>query len=118
MAAYSTEKDIFCQHMNQNKWVLGGLLIFAGLFVSWLTFFCAPTVSNRLVGTIGILLGLYIGSHPAANMLDILLFMKADVRESIVSSNLGRFWLLLNILTGIASWFVVFISVLRFVAKY
>jgi hypothetical protein len=58
-----------------------------------------------MVRTSGILLGFAkrIGSRPAANVLDFLLFMKADIRENLVSTNPGRAWLFLNLIIVVVS---------------
>jgi len=102
--------------ITRNIWLLVSMLILAGLYVGWLAYFGQLSHSSRLDGTLGILLGLYICSHPAANMLDILLFMTADTRESIGSTASGRLWLILNLLTVLASWAVIFSGALRFVS--
>ncbi|MEI7845368.1 MAG: hypothetical protein WCK35_06160 [Chloroflexota bacterium] len=83
------------QRITRNMRVLFAMLVLAGLAkrIGWFSVRKADSLSgiNRLDGTIGILLGFAkrIGSRPAANMLDILLFMKADIRENLVSTNLG-----------------------------
>lgn len=115
MRAPAPEWISFYEHMKRNTLLLAGLIMLGGLYTGWLTYFNGLNGSNRLDGTLGILLGLYICSKPAANMLDILLFMRADLRENIVSTNRGRIWLLFNLLTGIAAWGVIFSGVLRFV---
>ncbi len=104
------------QRISRNVWLLGSMLVLGGLFIGWITWFGTLTGSPRLAGTLGILLGLYICSHPAANMLDILLFMSPDIRESLVSSTSGRVWLFLNLLDFFAAWAVIFTAVLRFVS--
>ena len=114
MLAPPKKKSALHQRITRNMWVLGSMLIFAGMYVGWLFYFGPLTYSNRLDGSIGILLGLYIGSLPAANMLDILLFMRPDSREGLISTTSGRFWLLLNLLTVLAAWAVIFSGVLRF----
>lgn len=95
--------------------MLGLLLVSAGIYVGWLTYIGNFSGSNRLDGTLGILLGLYICSRPAANMLDILLFMAPDTREKLATTALGRLWLLMNLLTVIAAWAVIFTGLLLIV---
>ena len=92
------------------------MLALAGLYISLHYFFEILIYSDRVDGLFGMLLGLYICSHPAANVLDILLFMKPEIREGLITSNQGRFWLLLNLLTFLAAWVVVFAGILRFVS--
>ena len=105
------------QRINRNIWFLGSMLVVAGMYVGWISWVGHLTGSGRLDGTLGILIGLYICSHPAANMLDMLLFMKPDIRESLVASASGRFWLFLNLLAFFAAWAVIFTGVLRFIAR-
>lgn len=73
--------------------------------------------SVRWDGAIGVLLGLYMASHPAGNGLDMLLFMRSEVREHILTTASGRLWLALNLVVLLAAWFVIFVGVLRFVRK-
>jgi len=116
MLAQPKKKSEIYQRITRNMQVLGAMLLFGGIYIGWLSYIGTISGSNRLDGTLGILLGLFIGSQPAANMLDILLFMKADTRESLITTNSGRFWLLMNLLTVFAAWGVVFIGALRFVS--
>ena len=69
----------------------------------------------RLDGAIGVLIGLYMASHPAGNMLDLLLFIAGDVREKLLTTPAGRAWLALNVLVLLAAWFVIFSGIMRFV---
>lgn len=73
--------------------------------------------SFRLDGTIGVFLGLYIASYPAGNMLDLLLFIQADVREQILTTASGRAWLALNALVFLVAWLVIFIGITAFVRR-
>lgn len=115
MCAQSSQRTSFNRQITRNAWLLGGLIILSGLYIGWLFFFDSISGLSQLDGSIGILLGLYICSRPAANVLDILMFMSADLRENIVSTNSGRLWLVLNLLTAVAAWGVIFMGVLRFV---
>ena len=111
------QKNTNNNHIVRNMWILGSLLILGGIYIGWLSNFGAITRSNRLDGTLGILLGLYISSHPAANLLDMLLFIRADIREGLISTGSGQLWLLLNLITFIAAWAVIFTGILRFVSR-
>jgi len=103
--------------LRQNTLLLAVMILFAGIYTGWLYLQGTLTGTVRLDGAIGVLLGLYIASHPAGNMLDILLFMKSEDREQILATHSGRFWLALNGLALLAAWFVIFIGVLHFVKK-
>jgi hypothetical protein len=96
---------------------LGFLLLLAGLYIGWFSARQTLTGIPRLDGSIGILLGLYICSHPAANGLDLLLFMRPEAREAITATWAGRLWLGLNALALLAGWAVIFAGTLRFVVR-
>lgn len=69
------------------------------------------TGEARVDGMIGIVLGLYVCSHPASNVLD-LLFMEGGVVRS--GGDGGLVWYLLNLLVLLAGWLAVYIGVLQF----
>jgi hypothetical protein len=69
---------------------------------------------NTLDGIIGVLLGLYICSHPAAHMLD-LLYMAHGARQQLLSGGSGMWWLALNILALLAGLITITIGAHRFV---
>jgi hypothetical protein len=101
----------------RNTLVLGILVLLAGLYVGWFAYFGVLTGSARMDGSLGLLLGLYVCSQPAANMLDMLLFMTADTREGITATRSGQFWLALNVLTLLAGWVAIFSGAMRFVQR-
>ena len=70
------------------------------------------TGENRFDGIVGIAIGLYVCSHPASNVLD-LLFMEGGVVRPASGSG-GLTWYLLNLLVLIAGWLAVYIGVLQF----
>ncbi|HEY3311533.1 MAG TPA: hypothetical protein VGK00_07845 [Anaerolineales bacterium] len=102
--------SIFQKRLVNDFRLLGILLAAAVVYIGWLKFLGAFTGSHRLGGALGILLGLYICSGPAANMLDFLLFMTPDIREKLASTGPGRVWLLVNLLVVFAAWAVIFKS--------
>jgi len=103
--------------LGPNSIKLAIMLLLGGIYSGWFYLLGVFTGVPRLDGAIGVLLGLYMASHPAGNMLDMLLFMKGDVREEILASISGRAWLLLNALVMLAAWFVIFLAILLFVRK-
>jgi hypothetical protein len=70
------------------------------------------TGEARFDGIIGIVLGLYVCSHPASNVLDLLFVEGGVVRSSSAES--GIVWYLLNLLVMMAGWLAVYIGVLQF----
>ncbi len=94
------------------------VMLFLGMiYCGWFYLRQPWTSSFRLDGTIGVFLGLYIASYPAGNMLDLLLFIQADVREKILTTASGRAWLALNALVFVVAWLVIFIGITAFVHR-
>jgi len=77
-----------------------------------------PTLTGiyRLDGAIGVVLGLYICSHPAANALDRLLFERGAPRRNSSGRSDGV-WLALNVLALLSGWMVIVIGATRFAAR-
>lgn len=93
------------------------MLVLGGVYSGWLYLQRTLTGTPRLDGAIGVLLGLFMASHPAGNMLDLLLFIAGDVREKLLTTSAGRAWLTLNAVVLLASWFVLFLAIMLFVRK-
>ena len=67
-------------------------------------------------GIIGVLLGLFICSQPAANFLDALLFGRyLRLEHTRIAYEL--FWWVLNVLVLLVGWNVIFIGMVRFSGK-
>ena len=67
----------------------------------------------RIDGAIGVVLGLYVCSQPASNVLD-LLFLDGGVVRRVGSEERGIAWYVLNLLVLLAGWFAVWLGLLRF----
>jgi hypothetical protein len=96
--------------------VLCGLILMAmayGGLRLWL-----PTLTgNPLVdGVIGIVLGLYICSHPAANAVDLLFFQRHSLQQ-LTSGWSGLGWLALNLLTLLMGWLMIATGAARLAAR-
>ena len=86
--------------------LLCGFVLLA-LAYSGLVFAYGPLTGEvRLDGAIGVVLGLYVCSHPASNVLD-LLFMDGGAGRQSVSEERGIAWYFLNLIVLLAGWFVV-----------
>ena len=103
--------------LGRNAALLIVMLLLGGFYSGWFYFQGTLTGVTGLDGAIGVVLGLYMASHPAGNTLDMLLFMGGDAREKILTTNSGRAWLALNALVLLAAWLVIFIGVMLFVRK-
>jgi hypothetical protein len=92
---------------------LGGLVVLGLVYNNWLYFLSTLTGAPLLDGAIGVLLGLYICSQPAANAVDML-FERGLLRQ-IRSKWLRAGWLALNLLVLVLGWMVIVTGVMRFV---
>ena len=86
-------------------------LIYSGL----LRFLRNLTGIALLDGSIGLALGLYICSHPAANAVNMLFFERHVLRRVSEWPVVG--WLSLNLLTPLAGWMVIFLALRRIVER-
>lgn len=92
--------------------VLWSFLLLA-LAYSAVLFTVGPLTGEAFVdGAIGVVLGLYVCSHPAANVLDLLFVDGGVVRRG--SEERGIAWYILNLLVLLAGWFVVWTGLTRF----
>ncbi len=88
------------------------MLLLAAMYGSSIRFLFPPTGSDRVIGSIGVLLGLYICSHPAANAVDLMFFERGAVRRlSKEWSGIG--WLALNLLVLLVGWLVIVVGTTR-----
>lgn len=74
------------------------------------------TGMDEVDGIIGVLLGLYICSHPAANMVDML-FYRQGAQHPFSSRRSVVLWLALNIVILLIGWVVIFGGTTRFFSK-
>jgi hypothetical protein len=99
----------------RNFKVLGGLILIGLAYNGVLYFQHKLTSTNKLDGIIGVLLGLYICSHPTANVLDILFYGRMTGQSSSRRSNI--LWMALNVLVLLVGWTVIFTGATRFVGR-
>jgi len=88
------------------------MLLLAAIYISSIHFWLATTGNDRVIGSIGVLLGLYICSQPAANAVDLLFFERGAVRQ-LSKEWLGMGWLALNALVLMVGWLVIVIGTMR-----
>jgi hypothetical protein len=95
------------------------VLVLLGIaYSSFLWFQLTPIGTGQVGGIIAVLLGLYICSHPAANLVDMLFFSKAPDIGSHLSSRQSRvLWLALNMLVLLVGWIVIFAGTTRLVGR-
>ena len=100
----------------RNIKMLVGLMLFATGYSCLLYYWHTLTGMNMLDGIIGVVLGLYICSHPAANLLDMLLYGRYDGSPGS-SRRFDVLWLALNMLVMVIGWVVIVIGMTLFVDR-
>lgn len=92
------------------------LVVVALIYSSLLNFQQTITGTNKNDGIMGVLLGLYICSQPAANVLEVLLFGRlTGYHEPSKVSALT--WWGLNVLVLVTGWMVIIVGMTRFAVK-
>jgi len=105
------------QQRRELKIVTLSILIVLGIAYSSLLYSqCTLTSMNNLAGIIGVVLGLYICSHPAANLVDMF-FYRRDIRYQLSSKRSVVLWLALNMLVLLIGGIVIFIGTTRLIGK-
>ena len=105
------------QHQRRrNTRILWGMVFVAIVYTGLLHYLHTLTGIPLLDGSLGVTLGLYICSHPAANAVDMLFFERYNLRR-ISSEWSGVGWLALNTLVLLAGWVVIFIGLTRLVDR-
>jgi hypothetical protein len=103
------------QHQHRrNTRILWGMVLLAIAYTGWFHYLHTLTGIPVLDGSIGVALGLYICSHPAANAVDMLFFERYNLRQISEWSGVGR--LALNALVLLAGWMVIFVGLTRLTA--
>jgi len=95
------------------------LLVLVGLGIAYSGFlYFQPTLTGRHVldGIIGVVLGLYISSHPAAHLVEVLFYRRA-MRYSFSSKRSVILWLSLDVLVLFISGMVIFFGTTRLIGK-
>jgi len=77
-----------------------------------------PTLTGRYVldGIIGVVLGLYISSHPAAHLVEMLFYRRA-IRHRFSSKRSVVLWISLNVLVLFISGIVIFVGTTRLIGR-
>src|SRR5262245_31493939 len=95
-------------------WVL---LLPAAMYLGWMMYLPMLTGVTLFDGSIGVLLGLYICSHPAANGIDLLFLQRGALRRATRHWS-GIEWLALNALVMLIGWIVLVVGAARFMATH
>jgi len=94
-------------------WTLIGV---AGVYGGWQYVLPVRSTGSTIDAVVGVLLGLYICSHPAANGVD-LIFAQRGAIQRMTSEWSGLRWLLLNFLVMLVGWMVLVVGVTRLIGQ-
>jgi hypothetical protein len=97
----------------RNKTVLWGLIALAVAYGGVVRLLAPLTGIALLDGSIGVVLGLYICAHPAANAVNMLFFERDTLSRPTEWATMR--WLALNLVTLLTGWAVLFIGIRRLV---
>ncbi|HEX2184258.1 MAG TPA: hypothetical protein VHN78_01975, partial [Chloroflexota bacterium] len=81
----------------RNTALLGAMVLLAFAYGGLLTYRHTLTGTSTPDGILGVVIGLYICSHPAANAIDLLYLGRASLRQ-VSTGWSGMAWLGLNLL--------------------
>jgi hypothetical protein len=94
--------------------ILSGMIGLAILYGVLLVLLKTLTGNPTLDGAAGVLLGLYICSHPSANLVDMIFFARSAGFRAL-SRRAAFGWLALNLAAFIAGWLVIVAGTTRFI---
>lgn len=86
---------------------LFGLALLAIVYLAVIRTWQRLTGNVLIDGYIGVMLGLYICSHPAANFISLILYERRALRRLPSNAALIR-WIALNSLVLLVGWMVIF----------
>jgi len=93
----------------RNAGLLWTLIVIAAIYTLWVRYGYGRSTMPDLEAAGGVLLGLFICSRGAANMLDMILFGR--ILQPATSSKRGEAsWVAFNVLILVIGWFVIFIG--------
>jgi len=95
--------------------VLIGLILVMLAYSGLLYLHFPLTGIHQLDGILGVLLGLYACTHPAANVIDLLFYARGAQLQGL-SKQAYVLWWMLNGLVLLTGWMVISLSLLRFSA--
>jgi hypothetical protein len=99
--------------VQRNSVLLWSLFVPATAYLFWQYYWPYSSGNSIMDGMVGIVLGLFICSRPAANGID-LLFVERGAFKRIAKQRYGFAWFLLNGLVMVLGWFVISVGAARF----
>src|SRR4030042_1413458 len=96
--------------------MLGALTLLGIAYISFLKIHGALTGAESVDGTIGVVLGLYMCSHPAALIVDLHFFRRCD-EHWFLSKRQAVLWLGFNTLVFLIGWITIFVGTTRLIGR-
>lgn len=91
------------------------LMALAAVWAVALRFVPVPPDRMLLAGALSVVFGLFIGSRPAANMIDLLMFDRFILRRKSTRAA-DALWIVLNLLTVLVAWVTIVEGTTRFLS--
>jgi hypothetical protein len=88
------------------------MVLLASVYGGLVYYFHSLTGTPLLDGGLGVVIGLYIASHPAANAVDMIFAERGAFRHMATDPS-GYGWLGLNLLVMLAGWTVIVIGAMQ-----
>jgi hypothetical protein len=85
-----------------NTGLMAVLTLLGAAYCAWMRFEGSLTGNHFWDATCGVLLGIYICSRPATNLMDMLYTQKILPRD--LHKRAGKLWLLMNFITTFSGW--------------
>ena len=104
------------QRRGQRVMILLVLVVLGIAYSSMLYSQRTLTGMNNLDGILGVVLGLYICSHPAANLIDMF-FYRGSIRYPFSLGRSALLWLALNVAVLLIGGLAIFIGTTRFISR-
>ena len=99
---------------DRNTRALWASIAIGAAYLAFVDRLAGQMVNDILRGSIGVVLGLYICSHPAANAVSFLFFDRGGPR-GVGSGWAGLGWVVLNVAVVLLGWLVITSGMTRFV---
>ncbi len=103
-------------HLGHKVKVLWALVLLGIAYSGLLCEGYTLTGADHTDGIIGVLLGLYICSHPAATAVEML-FFRRSARPAFSSKRSAVLWLALNGLALLTGWIAIFVGTTRLIGR-
>ena len=95
---------------------LWALILLGAAYSGFLHYQCTFTEASNVEGALGVVFGLYICSHPAAHVVDMLFFGRGGQRP-FSSTRSALMWVTLNALAFLIGWAVIFFGTTRLIGR-